>query len=167
MDKDTILIARLYGDVIVPSKNDWDAGFDIYAHFDEPQMYFEPHETRMIPTGLLFAFDTSYVMTLWERGSTGTKGIGQRCGVIEGSYRGELFVPVTNHNDKPMLITKETNESALEALKDDYILYPYSKAICQAVMLPLPELRTEEVSVREVLDVHSERGAGCLGSSGK
>ena len=167
MTKSEIWFAKLADDVIIPSKREEDAGFDIYAHFDSPHMVFEPHETRMVPTGLICAFDKEYVMELWERGSTGTKGIGQRCGIIDANFRGEIFVLLTNHNTKRLLITKETSESALESLAEDYIIYPYNKAICQAVMAVVPTLHIREVPADEVLAVPSERGAGALGSSGK
>lgn len=162
-----ICFAKRHPDAIIPTKRVEDAGFDIYARFDENHIVFQPHETKMIPTGLSSAFDKHLVMELWERGSTGTKGIGQRCGVIDSGYRNEIFVPLTNHNDKPLIITKETSESALDALKDDYIVYPYSKAICQAVMAYVPPCTTKEISLDELLAMTSERGTGCLGSSGK
>lgn len=130
-------------------------------------MYFAPHETRMVPTGLVSAFDKSYQVFIKERGSTGTKGIGQRAGVIDSGYRGEWLIPVTNHNDKPLLITKETRPSAIDVLEDDYIVYPFSKAICQAAVVPVPPVRVEEVSVDEIRSIGSERGEGRLGSSGK
>lgn len=130
-------------------------------------MYFAPHETRMVPTGLVSAFDKSYQVFIKERGSTGTKGIGQRAGVIDSGYRGEWLIPVTNHNDKPLLITKETRPSTIDVLEDDYIVYPFSKAICQAAVVPVPPVRVEEVSVDEIRSIGSERGEGRLGSSGK
>jgi len=101
---------------------------------------------------------------LLERGSTGTKGIGQRCGVIDSGYRNEWFIPITNHNDKPMIITKETD---VEYLQDDFIVYPYTKAICQAVLLPVPKVEINEISYGELKEFKSERGMGCLGSSNK
>lgn len=167
MEKNEILFAKLADDVIIPTKRDEDAGFDIYAHFEEENMVFAPHETKMVPTGLVSAFDKSYVMILKERGSTGTKGIGQRCGVVDSGFRGELFVPITNHNDKPAVITKDTSDSAVDALSDDYIVYPYTKAICQAIILPVPAVHTKEVSVEEIMAIDSERGTGSVGSSGK
>ncbi|MGN1156149.1 MAG: dUTP diphosphatase [Agathobacter sp.] len=167
MEKNEILFAKLADDVIIPSKRDEDAGFDIYAHFDEPYMVLAPHETRMVPTGLVCAFDQSYVMVLKERGSTGSKGIGLRCGVVDSGFRGQIFVCMTNHNEKSLVITKEMSPGAVEALSDDYVVYPYNKAICQAVLLPLPDVHAREVSVDEIMAIGSERGTGAVGSSGK
>lgn len=164
---DELIFASPFDDVITPSKKDGDAGFDIYAHFPEDYMVIQPHTCAMVPTDLHTAFNKKYVMELWERGSTGSKNIGQRCGVIDSTYRGAIFVPLSNLNDKPLLITKETNESALEALKDDYIIYPYSKAICQALMAIVPEMNPHRISMDIYNTLETERGAGALGSSGK
>lgn len=152
---------------IIPSKRDEDAGFDIYACFDTDNFIIKPNETKLIPTNIATAFSSDYVAILKERGSTGTKGIGQRSGIIDSGYRNEWFVPLTNHNNKPLVITKETSESALESLKEDYIVYPYSKAICQAIMVEVPKLKTKEITYEELLTYKSERGTGCLGSSNK
>lgn len=167
MKNNEILMAKLADDVIIPSKRDADGCFDIYAHFEEDHMIIQPNETKMIPTGLICAFSPDYAMILKERGSTGTKGIGQRCGVIDSNYRGQIFVPVTNHNEKPLVITKAKSEMTLEVLGADYVVYPYSKAITQALMTVVPKLTIRETTVEEVLSVESDRGEGALGSTGK
>ena len=166
-DKNKIIFAKVRPDAIIPTKRDEDAGFDIYSNFEEESIIINPHETKMIPTGLATAFDSKYVAILKERGSTGIKGIGQRSGIIDSGYRNEIFVPITNHNDKPLIITKETNQTTLEILAEDYIIYPYSKAICQMILLELPQLQSEEISYEELKNIKSERGMTCLGQSGK
>ena len=165
--KDILLMARMADDVKIPTKRAGDSCFDIYAHFEEHDMVIQPHETVMVPTGLMCAFAPDYVMILKERGSTGTKGIGQRSGVVDSNYRGEIFVPITNHNDKPLLITKETNAGTLDILRDDYIVYPYSKAISQALVLPVAPVEVKEVCPEMIAGLTTERGNGALGSSGK
>ena len=164
---DKILFAKVKPDAIIPTKREEDAGFDIYGLFDEENIVINPHETKMIPTGLASAFSCDYVAILKERGSTGIKGIGQRAGVVDSGYRGEWFVPITNHNSKPLIITKETNSTTLEILAEDYIVYPYSKAICQVIMVEVPKLGIKEISYEELKNIKSERGATCLGQSGK
>ena len=164
---DKILFAKVKPDAIIPTKREEDAGWDIYCCSDEESIVIYPHETKMIPTGLATAFDSKYVAILKERGSTGTKGIGQRSGIIDSGYRNEIFVPITNHNNKPLIITKETNQTTLEILAEDYIIYSYSKAICQMILLELPQLQSEEISYEELKNIKSERGMTCLGQSGK
>lgn len=49
----------------------------------------------------------------------------------------------------------------------NFIIYPKSKAICQALLLPVPDSIVEEISYDELIKIESERGCGMLGSSGK
>lgn len=162
----TIKFAKVKPNAIIPSKREEDAGFDIYACLDEDYIIINPHETKMIPTGIASAFSSDYVVILKERGSTGTKGIGQRCGVIDSGFRGEYFVPITNHNDIPLIIA---NTSKAEIC--DYIfpntIYPTTKAICQAIVVPVPRVTIEEVTYEDLKNIASERGVGSLGSSKK
>lgn len=142
-----------------------DGAFDIYACFEEDYKVIEPHETLLVPTGLASAFSTDYVAILKERGSTGTKGMGQRAGVVDSGYRGEWFIPITNHNSKPLVIMKEDYKD--QAAFKDAIIYPYEKALSQCIMVRVPQLSITEISYEELLKFESERGTGRLGSSGK
>lgn len=163
-----VYFAKVKEDAIIPNKRKEDAGFDIYACLDTPYLVIQPHETIMIPTGIASAFSSKYVAILKERGSTGTKGMGQRSGVIDSGYRGEWLVPITNHNTKPIIMYKD--KQSLELIKkeySDFIAYPMTKAICQAVIQPIPRIKTYEISYDELKEIESERGIGKLGSSGK
>lgn len=161
---DKLIFARKNNEVKIPSKKSHNAGYDIYAFFEDEELLINPHETKMIPTGLYSAFGEEYYIQLVERGSTGSKGIAQRCGVIDSSYRGEWFVPITNTTNKELVISKKVKETTVTK---DYIAYPYNKAICQAVLLPVPKVEIKEISIDEFLKLESDRGTGCLGSSGK
>lgn len=167
MNEEKVYWAKIREDAIIPTKRPEDAGYDIYACFDEKSIVIHPHETKCIPTGIASAFSSKYVMVLKERGSTGTKGIGQRCGVIDSGYRGEYIVPITNHNNKPLIITKTEDKEELKELEKHYIVYTYKKAITQGVLLVIPEIQSEEISYTELQQISSERGTGKLGSSGK
>ena len=158
-----INFAKVKPSAIIPSKRLEDGAFDVYACFEEDFITFEPHETKLVPTGLASAFSTDYVAILKERGSTGTKGIGQRCGVVDSGYRGEWFVPMTNHNNKRLVIANESVAQNFE----DCIVYPYEKAIAQCMMVEVPKMAIEEISYEDLLKIESERGTGALGSSGK
>lgn len=50
---------------------------------------------------------------------------------------------------------------------DDFLIYSYNKAICQALILPVPEMEVERITKEELESASSKRGAGKLGSSGK
>ena len=47
------------------------------------------------------------------------------------------------------------------------IVYPYSKAIVQAIIAPVLKTNKEEISYEDLKNIPSERGLGSLGSSGK
>lgn len=165
MDNQKIYFAKMREGATIPSKRVEDGAFDIYACFDEEYIIIEPSTTKMIPTGLASAFSTDYVAILKERGSTGTKGMGQRAGVVDSGYRGEWFVPITNHNAQPIVIIKSDCKEM--NLFKEAIIYPYEKAISQCIMVEVPKLSTQEVSYETLLTFESERGTGSLGSSGK
>lgn len=168
INKETIYFAGKNESVKIPSKREGDAGYDIYANFETDLIIIRPHETKMIPTGLYSAFDSKWYIQLCERGSTGSKGIAQRCGVIDSGFRGEWFVPLTNTTDKIIAIVKEEKVELMETCYgDNVIIYPYEKAICQAVLHEVPKVEVKQLSVKELQAIPSERGTGMLGSSNK
>lgn len=180
-----IKFAKVRPDAIIPSKRDEDMGFDIYSCFDEDYILINPHETKLIPTGIASACDPGYGFLLFERGSTGSKGIARRCGVIDSGYRNEWFVGLTNTTDKELYISKVGKEdivkkqiSAFEnaspllckLIEDgvlNSIIYPYSKAIVQAIVTPVLKTKEQELTYEDLKAIPSERGLGSLGSSGK
>lgn len=164
VDDNKIFWARDNETVKIPTKREEDAGWDIYANFEEDMWVIQPHTTVMIPTNLRSAFSPKWVAILKERGSTGTKGIAQRCGVIDSGFRNAWMIPITNTTDKPIVILKKDVE--VEGL-DEVVVYPYEKAIAQAIFVEVPKLQSEEISVEELLNIKSERGEGMLGSSKK
>ena len=166
-----IKFAKLTDGAKIPSKRDEDAGYDIYAVMPHHWRYLiPPHTTIMIPTGIASIIPQSHCFILKERGSTGAKGLAQRCGVIDSGYRGEWLVPITNTTERTLVIYDDThyNEKVQDSLQDeDLILYPASKAICQALLVEVPQTKITEISVEELKANESERGNGRLGSSGK
>ena len=128
-----------------------------------------PHTTEIVPSGIAAAIEPEYCLLLQERGSTGTLGIAQRCGVIDSGYRGEIMVPLTNTTDRPVLLYNPATVSNTVAFVGEIppIRYPTTKAITQALVLPVPKVEVEEITYDELLAVPSERGTGRLGSSGK
>ena len=160
----TVKFAKIRESAIIPSKRPEDAGFDLYANFTEPFMVIYPHETKIIPTGIACVCDSEYWFCIKERSSTGTKGIGQRCGVIDSGYRGEIGVPITNHTNNKIFICKEDYKVG-HTVND--IIYPYEKAIAQLILVPLPKIHVQEIPYDELKAIPSARGVGGYGSSGK
>ena len=178
VDGGVIKFAKVKPNAKIPSKRKEDAGYDVYPLFDGDYIMIEPHTVKMIPTGIASAFSENYVMVLKERGSTGTKGMAIRCSVVDSGFRGEWFVPINNTTNSPIIISKlsieETTEQ-IDDLIDEYrhlyglkpTFYPYEKAICQALLLPVPKVKVEEISYDDLKKIESNRGTGALGSSGK
>ena len=164
-----VWFAKVRPEAKIPSKREEDAGYDIFLCFDEDYIKLAPHETRMLPTGIASAVDSGYYFQIQERGSTGSKGIAKRCGVIDSGYRGEWFLPMTNLNDIPLYFAKPEMKDYFDSLaeKEDFIVYYTSKAASQAVLLPVPKTCVNEVSNDELMAMSSERKTGALGSSGK
>ena len=179
-----ILWARVSGDVKLPTKRDEDACYDIYAYFEEDCIIIYPNQTKIIPTGLYVALNKKYKLELCERGSTGTKGIGQRSGQIDSGYRGLIGVPITNHNNGILIISKfVTEDGKVDTDKTNDIFrcrstdkvavpygtvyYPYTKAITSGAIVEVPQMESKEISIEELKAIPSARGEGSLGSSGK
>ena len=144
MDNRTIYFAKVKEDAMIPSKREEDGAFDIYACFEEDFMMIAPHETKLIPTGLASAFSSDYVAILKERGSNGSKGIGQRAGIIDSGYRGEWFVPLTNHNTVPVILLKESYKGDRVAF-GEVIIYPYEKAMSQCILVEVPKVKNTNI----------------------
>ena len=189
----TIKFAKVKENAIIPTKTDENMGYDIYACFDEDYIEIRPHETKLIPTGIASCCSDDYGFIIKERGSTGSQGIAVRCGVIDSGFRGEWFIALTNTTRQTIRITKKvdkvqqgvayddkeekyylgTNKNVDFVQNDPFVygetlkLYPYSKAIAQAILVPVPKVKVEEVTYVELKEIKSERMNGQLGSSGK
>ena len=114
--------------------------YDIYACIDENYIILQPGEIKMIPTGLISAFDPKYRIVFQERGSTGIKGLKVNAGLIDSGYRGEWVVILNNVSNKE-------------------ITYPTNKAICQAKVQFVPKINIVK-NTDEISSFVSERGTG-------
>ena len=158
--------AKVKENAIIPTKFDENAGYDIYACFEDDYICIKPHSTYLIPTGIASAVGDDYYLQVQERGSTGSKGIKYGAGVIDSGYRGEIFIPLTNTNDIPVYIAKESAEFDIYPYKG-CIQYPYKKAIAQLIIHHVPKMNSKEITYSDLLSIPSDRGTGALGSSGK
>lgn len=182
-----IKFAKMYPGVKIPTKRREDAGYDVYPYFSERYIVIPPNRTVIINTGLMSSFSSDYYIKLQERGSTGTRGMAQRSGIIDSGYRGEWMVPITNTNSNRWIVIKKTNEElthddyfdmyrihkytpnsvVMNGVPDNIIIYPYEKAICQFTIERNYYADIREVSVEDIKKDISERGSGRIGSSGK
>ena len=119
-------------------------------------------------------------IVLKERGSTGSKGMAVSAGIIDSGFRGYWFVAINNTTNIPIIISKKENLDNLDLAKifsgiypysypyADYpIIYPYSKAICQALIEENPKTIVTTTSYEKLKEINSERGTSQLGQSGK
>lgn len=167
--EDIIYWAKVKEQAKIPQKREEDAGYDVYACFEEDYRIIAPHTVDMIPLGIASAFSSDYVVLLKERGSTGVQNIAQRSGVIDSGFRGEYMCPISNLNDQVnlVIIKSHVDPKHLPPSPYPYICYPYEKAIAQALILRLPKLKSKEIAYEDLLKMKSKRMQGKLGSSGK
>ena len=93
------IVLKTHPKAIIPTKRQADAGFDLYAVFDESVVVQKPHEMMIFNTGLKMRFDTGYVATIKERGSTRLHNLNVGAGVVEGNYAGEYLIMMTDLNE--------------------------------------------------------------------
>lgn len=163
----TIYFAKVKPDAKIPSKRDEDAGYDIYACFEENYIKFEPFETKLVPSGIACALPKNHYMQIEERSSTGFKGLKKSAGVVDSGYRGEIFVCLYNANNCPLYISKLPFED-IEKMKDKNFVYiSYQKAIAQGVVHKINKMKIKEISHKQLKNIPSSRQEGALGSSKK
>ena len=163
----------IYWDVMgiwskMPTKRDEDAGFDIYS--SELEVILKPGETKFFSTGLRSAFPKNYWIEIKERGSTGAVGLSVRSGVIDSGYRGEWKIMLTNVNNYPVEFSHGVDKvtyvyGKIFKNKIKKVIYPLSKAIAQAVVIPLPTITCKPWDAEKI--EASERGQTGWGASGK
>lgn len=153
----------------MPTKRDEDAGFDIYTI--ENEAVLKPGETKFFSTGLRSAFPKNYWVEIKERGSTGAVGLSVRSGVIDSGYRGEWKIMLTNVNKYPVEFSYDVDKvtyvyGKIFKNKIKKVIYPLSKAIAQAVVIPLPNIQCKWDKAM-VDGTKSDRGQTGWGASGK
>ena len=155
--------------VKIPVKRESDAGYDIYAFFEEDYIIINPKQSRIINTGLYSALPENYFLEFKERSSTAKYNMGIRAGVIEGTYRGELLVCISNHNNAPLAIAKDTisEEEIKQQVSQNCKIYPYEKAIVQGILRKIEPAQFRTIPLEELKKMTTIRGDGGFGSTGK
>ena len=140
----TLKVKRLTETAKLPTyAHDGDACFDLYADEDA---VVESGKTVKISTGNAYDIQRGYCVKVYGRSGMGHKhGVIAVCGgIIDSSYKGEVFVSMTR------------------VIKGAYVVKKGDR-IAQAMLIPVPVVTFEEVdSLSE-----SDRGVGGFGSSGK
>lgn len=122
--------------------HDSDAGFDLKST-ERKELHF--HEEYMFDTGIRVAIPYGYCGLVFPRSGKGNQGavLKNTIGVIDSSYRGNIYVKIKNVDERPLLIEQ------------------YER-FAQLVIVPvyLPKLQ-----VVDKLD-ETDRGHGGFGSTG-
>ena len=168
-DERQIYFAKMNEKAIIPSKKDEDAGYDIYACFEEDFIKLNPHQTVLIPTKLTWACHPDFYMQIEERSSTGSKGIKRSAGIIDSGYRGEIKIAITNSNDRELYFSnlKEDQLKQKYDIEENSIIYPTTKAIAQGVIHRVEKMKVNEIDLESLLKIPSERGEQGFGSTNK
>lgn len=164
---------------VIPSRDHGNAGFDLYADpdFVGQYRYIDPLETLAIPTGIRSVVPSTHYFQIQERGSTGIKAMKYGAGVIDSNYRGIWNIIITNCSEKGLVLYNpnkiseeelaEIFDSGENPISESIILYPITKGIAQAVLLPVPEVSIDVMSPSEIMEHKTDRMEGKFGSSGK
>ncbi len=121
------------------------AGADLYACLPG-EVEIAPHETAMIPTGLVMEIPEGYAGLIYARsGLASKKGLApaNKVGVVDSDYRGEIMVALHNHSAAAQKVADGERIAQM-------VITPYLKAVYG---------EAEELS-------DTVRGAGGFGSTG-
>ena len=171
-DMNKIYWAKIKENAMLPTKRKEDAGYDLYICSDRKEFVLKPGAIVLLPTGIASAFSSEYVGTICERGSTGSKCLSVRMGIIDSGYRDEWVIGVNNTSNKTIVITNNTKQWEAQNLffnYENYSIHPYDKAIAQVVFTPLALIESDNKFILwdELKTISSKRGLGSLGSSKK
>lgn len=122
------------------------AGFDLFADVTE-DVTIEPHETKMIGTGLAMEIPVGYFGGIFARsGLSAKEGLrpANCVGVVDSDYRGEIKVALHNDGEVARVVTP-------------------AEKIAQLVVVPFLSVSFNEVDKLNDTD----RGEGGFGSTGK
>ena len=122
------------------------AGADLYACLDAP-VDIGPQETKMIPLGFAMAIPAGWAGLIFARSGLASKrdlAPANKVGVIDADYRGEWFIPLHNHGERPQTVQP-------------------GERIAQLVLVPC---MTASFFEADSLD-ETARGAGGFGSTGR
>ena len=150
-----MLVKKLRDTATLPTQGSAGAaGWDLYFDSDEKSYakrrmtFIEPHQTKMLGTGIAVAIPEGYFGAVFARsGIAASKGLrpANCVGVIDNDYRGEIKVAIHNDSDTTQHIDN-------------------GDRIAQLVIIPY----AYDMGIIEVDDIgDTERGDGGFGSTGR
>lgn len=142
-----INIKKLTDTAILPERGSaYAAGYDLFADIQE-NVEINPHETKMIGTGLAMEIPEGYFGGVFARsGLSAKEGLrpANCVGVVDADYRGEVKVAL--HNDGEVVREIKVGQK-----------------IAQLVVVPFLSVEFDEVAELS----ETVRGVGGFGSTGK
>lgn len=144
-----VKIKKLYDNTQMPTRaDDGSAGMDLYAHLNNDYMrVIKPHTTEMISVGFAMETPNNTYGAIFARSGLATKKglrLGNSVGIVDASYRGEIFVALHNDTDKPQQIS-------------------HGDRIAQMIIMEYPTVGIIETDTLS----ETERGDGGFGHSGR
>lgn len=137
-------VVKTIPDAIVPTKNyPSDAGFDLYS---TEGVELKPGQISKIGTGISLSIPEGHFGLICDRSGHGSKGIKVFGGVVDSSYRGEVFVCL----------------GLMNTFERSWIKLPKGSKIAQIVILPVRQVVLYEADKLNSTD----RGEKGFGSSG-
>lgn len=153
-----IPIKRLRENAIIPTRNEGDAGFDLYfcPSLNSDGGFLCDQKVYVLETGIQIEIPPGYCGVIWDRSGLSIKhGIHRVAGVIDSSYRGEIKVGLINLNS---FYDADINEVCVKTFR----LYQGDR-IAQILFQKVPDISFVEVDELG----ESERGEKGFGSSGR
>ncbi len=93
MQEIVIKVKKLHEDAIMPTREEGDAGWDLFAIED---IEIHPGTVITIHTGIALGIPKGYRVNIRDRSSMGVQGLTVVGGVIDQAYIGELIVCLAN-----------------------------------------------------------------------
>lgn len=99
---------------IIPTKQDEDAGYDIYAANREEIILIKPSAIIEFDCGLGIACPPEYFPIILDKGSYGSIGVTTTAGVGDSGYRDSYFITLANLNQDKYVVITNQNENEIE-----------------------------------------------------
>ena len=111
-----VLVEKMYEDVVLPSKQLYDAGYDIRA-YEDYDIYANSY--TLISTGLKIQLPTGTYGRLASRSGLALKNIEVGAGVVDSNYRGEVKVLLRNLGNSHFTVKK--NDRIAQLIVSPYV----------------------------------------------